>query len=292
LLRGEIRRIVALGFREGFKMLRFATRYVVPGLLAIVSSGCAWRITPPATLERPGNVYITSYGKHTRLALPEAAQPGRMIEFGFGDWHYYALEETSLLSGLRALFWSEASALSRRELLFHEDPAMFRVGSGGEHTARIRVEQARIDALRNALEKEWNSLVGESAHRSQEDMSLRRSNARYHLFRNSNHQTADWLRELGCKVNGIAILARFRVVNGVRGAAEAGETGRREISGSGSSTGSAQPPGTRCRPRGAANTRRGEHAARRTRGGTADGMAYTPTAESRPSASQPTAGLA
>jgi hypothetical protein len=38
-----------------------------------------------------------------------------------------------------------------------------------------------------------------------------RDPARYHVFRNSNHATAEWLRELGCDVRGFPLLSNFRV---------------------------------------------------------------------------------
>jgi hypothetical protein len=180
-------------------------------LVLLTTAGCTWRITPPGAVERPGTVYVTTYGKHTRLALPQAADPHRLVEFGFGDWHYYALEETGLLSGLRALFWSEASAYSRRELRYHPDPDTFSRLSGGERSARLVVEQSQIAVLRDALEQRWRSLAGETVQRSAEELSLRRSDEPYHLFHNSNHRTAEWLRELGCEVRGVTILGSFRV---------------------------------------------------------------------------------
>ncbi len=33
----------------------------------------------------------------------------------------------------------------------------------------------------------------------------------YHLFHNSNHATASWLKRLGCKVTGTPIPSNFRI---------------------------------------------------------------------------------
>jgi hypothetical protein len=38
-----------------------------------------------------------------------------------------------------------------------------------------------------------------------------RDPAPYHLFDNSNHATAKWLRRLGCEIRGFPLMANFLV---------------------------------------------------------------------------------
>lgn len=78
-------------------------------------AGCAWTVHPPDPQTSMAPVVLSQYGWHTRLALP-GPDGSSFIEYGFGDWRYYALEERSLASGLRALFFSDTATLSRRPL--------------------------------------------------------------------------------------------------------------------------------------------------------------------------------
>jgi len=188
-------------------------------LVSVIATGCTWQVIPPAQVEQPAHIYVSEYGRHTRLALPRepsgAPETAQMIEYGFGDWNYYALEERGARSAWRALFRSGASALSRREVRYQPDPELFRRANAASYAVRLTVGQSQVDALRNRLEREWNELGPKhrTVRRSDDGVYLRRSDRRYHLFQNSNHQTAEWLRELGCEVKGVAILSRFEVVS-------------------------------------------------------------------------------
>jgi hypothetical protein len=188
-------------------------------LAGVIATGCTWQVVPPVEVEQPAHIYVSEYGRHTRLALPraasEVAEPRQMIEYGFGDWDYYALEQRGPRSALRALFRSRASALSRREVGYQPDPELFRRANFANYAVRFTVGQAEIDVLRTRLELQWDELGRKHAtvRRSDENIFLRRSDTPYHLLRNSNRQTAEWLRELGCDVKGVAVLSRFEVIS-------------------------------------------------------------------------------
>ncbi len=181
--------------------------------LAFSLSGCAWRVMAPPPPTDPVTVHLTAYALHSRVAVPDEEGTGRMIEYGFGDWDYYALQRTGAWRGFRALFFSRASAFSRRELPARDDPEAFRVLAGGKRTLSVEVERERADALREELEARWHALDSAGADfaiRAGSGVELRRTEERYHLFRNSNHRSATWMRELGCEVRGTAITNRFR----------------------------------------------------------------------------------
>lgn len=173
-----------------------------------LSAACTWTVVPP-DLDQPGAaVMVTSYDKHARLALPSG--DGRFVEYGFGDWHYYALEQWGTRSMLRGAFFSQGSAFSRRHLPWTDDPEAFRHAAGGVSTYRMEVDPARVAALRQRLEARWAQLDGERVHRDWEDLTLVRWDRRYHLFDNSNHKVVHWLRELDVEVRGWTLTNRFR----------------------------------------------------------------------------------
>lgn len=191
------------------KMIIRTLLLFLPAVLS--AAGCAWRVLPPPEPENPVRVYLTAYGLHSRLSLPKEGEPHRMIEYGFGDWDYYALQRTGFWSGFRALFFSRAAAFSRRELPFRDDTEDFLALAGGNRTAAFAVERSRMEALRDGLEARWRALdTSESALRARGGVELRKTDGRYHLFRNSNHRSAAWMRALGCRVRGPAISNRFR----------------------------------------------------------------------------------
>lgn len=173
--------------------------------------GCAWRVIPPDEVREPTAVYLSEYGRHTRLALPDGNR--RFIEYGFGDWEFYGLENRGILSGLAALAGWRDAAFSRRILPATPGGSLTPELSGSQRQLRIVVEKSRVEALRKRLEARWEGNP-ERVIRSFDGVPVSRDGATYHLGRNSNHATAGWLRELGAEVRGHPVLSNFRAADG------------------------------------------------------------------------------
>jgi hypothetical protein len=182
-----------------------------PLLLAalLVLPGCAWTVRAPSTVADPVPVWITEYGKHCRVALP--AGDSTFTEYGFGEWHYYALEERDWLSTLRAGAGFGSGAFSRRTLRPAADGTLGPRQTGGTRSARLTVERTEADRLRRELDARWARNRDDIRIRQADAVPVSRDPARYHLFENSNHATANWLRQLGCQVRGFPLMANFRV---------------------------------------------------------------------------------
>ena len=156
-------------------------------------------------------VFVTDYGRHTRLGLP-ARDRRTVCEWGFGDWDYYALENTSLWSGLRAVSVFGRSTLARRSLPGAGDLERYRAAAGGVRTVAIEVDRDQADRLLAELEDLWRlGLESGEIHRGDGGLGFVRTEKRYHLLHNSNVRTAVWLRALGCDVSGTPILSNFRL---------------------------------------------------------------------------------
>ena len=184
---------------------------IFPLLLAalVVLPGCAWTVRAPSIVADPVPVWITEYGKHCRVALPAA--DSTFTEYGFGEWHYYALEERDWLSTLRAGAGFGSGAFSRRTLRPAADGTLGPRQTGGTRSERLEVERSAADALRRELDDRWARNQGDVRIRQADAVPVSRDPARYHLFENSNHATANWLRQLGCQVRGFPLMANFRV---------------------------------------------------------------------------------
>ena len=193
--------------------MRLAIRVFLGGiLLAFLPIGCAWTIRPPAAVSDPTTVYLTEYKRHTRLALPSPDPKDGWVEYGFGEWNYYGLENRSNFSGLRAITGLGTAARSRRQIRASKDEAEFLVLSGGNFTAPIQVDRKSAESLQKQLETEWAALQDSSTVRRKDGVPVSISpDETYHLFHNSNHATALWLRDLDCDVDGTPILSNFQV---------------------------------------------------------------------------------
>ena len=64
------------------------------GVLAVALAllfwtSCVSTVAPPARLDDPVTVRLLSTGRHAGVLLP--CSDGRVVEYGYGDWGWYAL---------------------------------------------------------------------------------------------------------------------------------------------------------------------------------------------------------
>ncbi|MEX2381472.1 MAG: hypothetical protein WD490_03745 [Opitutales bacterium] len=179
-----------------------------------------WTIHPPAELREPVTVTILDYGRHSRLALP--GRPGEVVEYSTGEWHYYALRKRNPWRITVAMSGVSRGSLGRRFLPEPTAGRDFPDMTRALRSSQIQVEQEKVSALLEKFEKKWQENVGTRIHYSDSRMSFVDAGTRYHLFRNSNHQVAEWLEFLGCEIEGHPILSNFRVEESPEGAATLG----------------------------------------------------------------------
>ncbi len=191
--------------RKPFLMAKIAVALLV---LPVFCSGCAWRLSAPGNVSEPVPVFLTDYGRHTRLALP--ADDESVREYGFGEWHFYALRETGPVTTVRALFGFGRGTLAYRTL--PRDEQHFRRAVGGRRTIRFYAEKEDALRLLDALDEQWRSYSDEAIRQAGSNLLFVPLDDGYHGLRNSNFRTAEWLRQLGCEVRGYPLLSNFRVV--------------------------------------------------------------------------------
>jgi hypothetical protein len=197
--------------RRGNRRLRaLSWALIVCALTFAGLSSCAWKVVPPAHLAEPVPVYLSEYGRHTRLALPDGASA--FLEYGFGEWNFYGLEKEGAWSALRAITGFGEGALSRRELPYTRVESNFAKAAGSSRSAQLLVERSLAENLREELESRWRSNAGFVTVRAWDQIPVSRDPARYHLFGNSNHAVANWLRRLGCRIRGCPITSNFQVM--------------------------------------------------------------------------------
>jgi hypothetical protein len=155
-------------------------------------------------------VFISQYGMHSRVAVP--IDQTRMVEYGYGDWRYYAEGEKGPWRGLVAIATPTDAALGKRSLSLTRNSDTFRLSAGADRSERLEVEQGRVNQLLGHLEGRYQANIDSEIQPANSLFSFVKDALPYHLSHNSNHQAADWLRRLGCEVRGNPVNANFRVV--------------------------------------------------------------------------------
>ena len=204
------RRRLKPGLRRLLRGARLASRGSAAGVSVLLFfSSCAWRVAPPAKVADPVPIYLSEYGRHTRLALPDDSTA--FFEYGFGEWNFYGLGKEGFLSALRAISGFGEGALSRRRLSYTLNEAVFLHAAGASRAARLWVERSLADHLRRELEARWQANAHVVVIRQTDQIPVSRDPAAYHLFGNSNHAVAKWLERLGCRVTGYPITSNFKI---------------------------------------------------------------------------------
>lgn len=172
--------------------------------ICVVMSGCTVSVRGPSGVVDPATVYLVDYGDTARLWLPVGDQTG-YAEWCYGDWAWYAKDEQSLPYGLIVLFVPTQGALGRTMHASGPD------GVSAEEVHSIIVERTVAEALGRRLQARFNgsrTLVHVNHARGITFVPDERD---YWLANQSTSTTSDWLRALGCQVDGFAIVADYEI---------------------------------------------------------------------------------
>ncbi len=195
---------------RGFRTARGCGWTAVAAAVAWMG-GCAMRITLPGELRQPAVVFIADYGYHASLLLPR--EDGQIREFAYGQWDWFALNRDRwynavvlvLLPGRGTLGTRTMTGPATREALARQCRA--------ERLLELRVECERVRALLERLEREYEAGRSTEVFNSLYAMTFVHHPRTYWLHRNCNAVLAEWLEELGCRVEGTRVFAVF-VLNG------------------------------------------------------------------------------
>lgn len=171
---------------------------------------CTTVVQLPTKASQSVPVFLIHEAKTSSLALPQSG--GRFVRFTYGDWNWYALQHQSVFDGLAALLWPTPGALGRGVIATEATADAMRNALGGAvDVYLLEVDRAASDRLLSQLEVAHDR--GRQAGPVVESYGLTfvPDPQKYTYFTNSNHRTADWLRELGCEVRGPAFASRWRV---------------------------------------------------------------------------------
>ena len=186
-------------------------RFLLSGSAAVLLSltACAIRVTPPVELEHPQTIFIADYGRHASLLLPAA--DGRLREFAFGEWEWFALGNDQWYRVGPALLWPTVGTLGTREFDGPAEIDAIRKQIPAQRIHELRVEQDAAAALLARLDQRVSAGADEKVLNSELAITFVPHADRYCLFRECNSVVAGWLRELGCRVTGSPFSTDFIV---------------------------------------------------------------------------------
>lgn len=190
-----------------------ATSVLVMLLVATLHlSGCAYVVTPAATIESAATITLVDMGRHSEVVFPR--DDGSRTLYAFGEWEWFALDRTNPLRALN-MAGPSVGTLGRRN--FVDDAEMKDWISNGEANWEIAVEAAKMKELRDELDAEYAK--GEAIEVIDHlafGLRFVPVNTNEYLYllvgNNCNDASARWLRAMGCRVTGAAPWAKF-VVN-------------------------------------------------------------------------------
>lgn len=172
-------------------------------LIALLMCGCTVTVTPPLDPEDPVTVFVLSEAMHTGVVLPpdpgSSGHPGEYVEFGFGEFGWWALTEDSWYNGFSTVLWPTEGALGRRTF-GARDADSLRLRARWAGLQPIMVSRKKAAALRRQLQQEFDGARKRVVVRNEVGFKFVPSES-YSLLNNCADVAARWLHALDCDVS-------------------------------------------------------------------------------------------
>lgn len=166
-------------------------------LVALLAwSGCAATLTPPTDVEDPVTVRLLRTARHSALLLP--CPDGRTVEYGFGEWGWFAQNRESWWRAPRILFWPSEGTLARRHLAPAEVERL--PSTEGARLAAFEASRTRVDELRQRLDREFEA-GGEPHYDPQDRLAFVRHPRSFWIAYTCHDAVVEWAEELGCRAS-------------------------------------------------------------------------------------------
>jgi hypothetical protein len=186
----------------------FNSRIACLCLAVILLSGCANTIFLPEKPVEIRKAYLLDLGRHTRLAfgLPD----GGFVEYGYGEWQWYARMEDQWWRVPAVLFWPTQGTLGRREWLGPGAAARLLDEYDGLIVLEVPAEARNVDGLVAKLDRAFNRQSEQLVRNDIYHLDFVPYHRPYWLFNNSNHAVKEWLQESGYEVTGPGMFAEWK----------------------------------------------------------------------------------
>lgn len=200
--------------RRTRRRLLIASGALAVSIALLALWGCTTTIIPPPS-ERvasdPVRVFLADHGRHSSILLPLDDDGTRMVEYAYGEWRWFALDESGIFHAPRAMLARSTGTLGRRHVggPFEEDHLSRFLRLESIYTIIVHRDDAA--RLRRSLEKQYGAHPDTMVYSERYAMHFVQVDEAYTLRNNCNPVTGRWLEELGCELRGPAIFSSWRV---------------------------------------------------------------------------------
>jgi hypothetical protein len=177
---------------------------------ALATGGCSTLIVPPHVDPKAATqVMVADYGYHSTVIIPNSA--GGMVEYAYGDWTFFSQNQKSVMNALRALLCSDQATLGRRVLTQRTDDPAFGGSIGAKEVLRFDVPQDKVRELERTLDRRFAAARETPFFSKVHNLLFVKDVEHYSVVHNCNHFTAENLEQLGCRLEGWALLSKFHL---------------------------------------------------------------------------------
>ncbi len=179
--------------------------------VALPLGSCTSLVFAPEHVEKPTTVYVLREALHVGIVAPDPVDaPTRYVEYGYGDWAWYALGQESWWRVFPTVLWSTQSTLCRRVWPAGDEQALARLlAQRGCEVDAVQVESARVAEFARGMEQQFAD--GAEARRDELRMEFVKTDGSYWFGNTCADVAAEWCEQLGCDVGWVLIRGSLRV---------------------------------------------------------------------------------
>jgi len=179
---------------------RLAAGFALVALvICLATNSCVSTITPPRAPADPCTAYLLQDARHVAVVLPE--ERGGFVEYGFGDWDWYAALSDSWYHVFDTVLWSTQGCLCRRTL---SDARLARIERRGM-VQKIVVERHSAADLLGDLDQRYDARLSTLIRNEVYGLDFVETERGYWFLYNCNDAVAEWMERLGCHVSWVPI---------------------------------------------------------------------------------------
>lgn len=144
-------------------------------------------------------MFLLREAMHTGIVLPGAHPDDEYVEFGFGDWSWYARGNDAWYHAFAPVMWPTQGGLGRRAFGVGTAAAIPQAAWWAE-VLPVVVSRQRAAALRARLQQRFDAGKANQVERTDLKFQFVPYDASYWLPQNCADVAAGWFEELGCEV--------------------------------------------------------------------------------------------
>ncbi len=179
---------------------------------ALFLAGCTATVQLPVDKPQHGRtLFLLDHGFHCGLVMARA--DGSLVRYVYGEWRWYAKQETGIARVFPTLLSTTTATLGRKQLSGPpaETNIRNRIPVVIKKVYQLSADPARVDALIAKLDRLFEDHHDTLLYNEAYDLEFVKHPQPYSFGNNSNHMAREWLRELGFTIRGNPAFGYWRV---------------------------------------------------------------------------------